>query len=76
MPLKRFYDPDLPLRDLMNRWPETIPVFFRHQMLCVGCAFAPFHTVRDACFEYGLNVETFYTELAAALRPPPSLRIV
>lgn len=31
-------DPDLPLADLMTRWPQTIPVFIRHRMLCVGCA--------------------------------------
>jgi hybrid cluster-associated redox disulfide protein len=73
---KRFYDPDLTLADLMNTWPETIPVFLRHHMLCVGCLITPFHTVTDACREYDLNIDTFYGELAATLTPPPSLRIV
>jgi len=71
MPLKRFYDPDLPLDELLNDWPETKRVFFRHDMLCVGCLVTPFHTVTDACKEYGLNVDSFYSELVATLRVPP-----
>jgi hybrid cluster-associated redox disulfide protein len=60
---KRLRDPDLPLEALMTLWPQTIPVFLRHKMLCVGCLVAPFHTVLDACQEYDLDVEAFYIEL-------------
>jgi AGCS family alanine or glycine:cation symporter len=28
----------------------------RHKMLCVGCLVNPFHTVIDACAEYGLDI--------------------
>jgi len=68
MPLQRFYNPDTPLNELIADWPETVEVFFRHQMLCVGCLVAPFHTVTDACKEYGLEIDAFYAELTAALR--------
>ena len=56
---KRLNDPDLPLDVLLRLWPETIPVFMRHKMLCVGCLVAPFHTVLDACREYELDVDAF-----------------
>jgi hybrid cluster-associated redox disulfide protein len=62
-------DPDLPLGALMTRWPDTITVFMRHKMLCVGCLVNPFHTVIDACAEYGLDVDAFYAELAASIKP-------
>ena len=62
-------DPALPLEELMSRWPETITVFMRHNLLCVGCLVGPFHTVIDACAEYGLEVEAFYAELAASITP-------
>lgn len=68
---KRLDDPDLPLEDLMTLWPGTIPVFMRHNMLCVGCLVGPFHTVTDACAEYGLDVDAFYAELVEALNPVP-----
>ena len=59
-------DPDMPLAELMARWPGTIPVFMRHRMLCVGCYVGPHHTVRDACAAYGLDADTFLAELGAA----------
>jgi hybrid cluster-associated redox disulfide protein len=62
-------DLDLPLGALMTQWPDTIPVFMRHKMLCVGCLVNPFHTVIDACAEYGLDVDAFYAELAASIKP-------
>ncbi len=61
-------NPDLPLADLMTRWPETIPVFTRHKMLCVGCLVSPFHTIVDACCEYDLDEENFLAELLEAAR--------
>ncbi|RFP90232.1 DUF1858 domain-containing protein [Rhodobacteraceae bacterium 63075] len=64
---KRLDDPDLPLSELMELWPETIPVFLRHRMICVGCLINPFHTIVDACAEYGLDEEIFVAELRAAV---------
>lgn len=59
-------NPDLPLADLMTHWPETVAVFNKHKMLCVGCLISPFHTIVDACQEYDLDEEAFVSELLAA----------
>lgn len=59
-------NPDMPLSELMTRWPATIPVFVRYKMLCVGCLISPFHTIVDACAEYGLDEDTFAAELMEA----------
>jgi hybrid cluster-associated redox disulfide protein len=60
-------DPDLSLSDLMAQWPQTIPVFLRHRMLCVGCLVNPFHTLSDACTEYSLDRDEFQAELRRAI---------
>jgi hybrid cluster-associated redox disulfide protein len=60
-------DPDMALDTLMTLWPETITVFLRHRMLCVGCMVGPFHTVIDACREYNLDEWVFRAELQAAI---------
>ena len=60
-------DPDLPLDTLMSIWPDTVAVFLRHKMLCVGCMVNPFHTVIDACLEYGLDEQVFRAELHQAI---------
>jgi hybrid cluster-associated redox disulfide protein len=62
----RLDDPDLSLADLMTHWPGTIRVFLRHRMLCVGCLISPFHTLVDACAEYGLDLTDFLAELRDA----------
>ncbi|MFA8386353.1 MAG: DUF1858 domain-containing protein [Pelagibaca sp.] len=63
----RLNDPDLLLADMMTYWPETIAVFTRHKMLCVGCLVSPFHTLLDACAEYHLNEDDLREELRAAI---------
>ena len=60
-------DPDLPLDTLLSLWPQTIPVFMRHNMVCVGCMIGPFHTVIDACIEYNLDEDAFRAELQQAV---------
>ena len=61
---------DMPLAELMARWPGTIPVFLRHRMICVGCHVTAFHTVSNACAEYDLDEEAFWAELDLAVRSP------
>lgn len=61
-------DPDLPLDDMMRRWPSTIPVMLRHRFLCVGCPIAPFHTLVDACREHGANLDAVTNEVEEAVR--------
>lgn len=59
-------NPDSTLHEMMRRWPETVGVFLRHQMLCVGCPINPLHTLADACAEYGLDEAVILAELQAA----------
>lgn len=61
------YDPDITLSDLMADHPETIAVFQRYDMLCVGCLVTPFHTVSDACLEHAVEEAEFGAALEAAI---------
>ncbi|MFQ8432815.1 DUF1858 domain-containing protein [Amaricoccus sp. W119] len=67
-------DPDLPLADLFRTFPGTVRVFWRRRMACVGCPIAPFHTVADACRDYGLDEAAFRAELRAAVSEPTPRR--
>ena len=60
-------DPDLSLDMLMSLWPQTIAVFLRYKMLCIGCMVSSFHTVIDACIAYDLDEMAFRAELHAAV---------
>ena len=60
-------DHDMPVDEIMRRWPSTIRVFIRHRMLCIGCPIGIFHTVTDACEAHGLDEEAFSQELMDAI---------
>lgn len=62
------FDPDMPVDEIMRRWPATIAVFVRRQMLCVGCPIGTFHTLTEACDEHELDEASFVAELIAAVR--------
>jgi hybrid cluster-associated redox disulfide protein len=65
----RLDDPDLPLRVHFDHRPQTVAVFLARHMLCVGCPITPFHTVIDACAEYGLDETAFRADLRIAVSP-------
>lgn len=60
--------PDQIVEDLLARWPETVPVFLRLKMACVGCDLAGFETVAEAAQAYGIAVERLLADLTAAIQ--------
>ena len=61
------FSPNLTLKELFDRWPQAIPVFLHHRMICVGCSMSIFDTLADAMTNYGLSEAAFQAELAAAV---------
>ena len=59
---------DLTIAEVMDRWPETIPILFRYRMACVGCPIAPFETLAEVAVIYGLDLECFINELRQTIR--------
>jgi len=58
----------LTVAEVLDRWPQTIPVFFRHRMACVGCAMASFETLADVAAVYGLHLGRFLSELQQTIQ--------
>ncbi len=56
-------DSDDLVDEVMRSYPTTIRVFLDFKMACVGCPMAGFHTVDDACAEYGIERSAFLKAL-------------
>ena len=54
---------DLIVADVLAHWPQTIPIFLRHRMACVGCPIAPFETLAEVAAIYDLDLNCFLNEL-------------
>jgi hybrid cluster-associated redox disulfide protein len=60
---------DLTIADVLARWPQTVPVFLRYRLACVGCPIAPFEQLADIASNYGLPLDGLLTALQQAIRP-------
>jgi len=54
---------EMTVAEVLESWPETVPVFQEYKTACVGCAMAPFDTMADVAQIYQLDL----SELMAAL---------
>ncbi|MDA0710908.1 MAG: DUF1858 domain-containing protein [bacterium] len=54
--------------DLLDQWPETVGVFFKRRMGCVGCSMAPFETLSEAAKIYNLCSTHFLDDLQASIK--------
>lgn len=48
--------PDLTVEAVLERWPQTVPVFQEFKTDCVGCSMAPFDTLEDVARIYNLEL--------------------
>lgn len=62
---------DLVVAEVLARWPQTVPVFFRHQLICVGCAMSRFESLAEIAAIYGLDLTGFLGELRQAIEAAP-----
>jgi hybrid cluster-associated redox disulfide protein len=60
--------PDMKVEEALKRWPETIPVFIKYRMGCVGCSMAGFESLSGAARIYQLPVQGFLAELRQAIQ--------
>ncbi len=65
---------ELSVADVLNRWPQTIAVFLRHRMACVGCAMSTFETLASAAAIYDLDLADFMAELNTIIQSSNALR--
>jgi len=56
------------ISEILDRWPEIIPIFLNRRMACVGCSLADFMTLEDALEIYHLNMESFIEEIENAIQ--------
>lgn len=65
MQTERFID--LPVSEIMHRWPSSIGVFIDLGMHCVGCPIGVFHTLLEAAEEHRIGFDRLVAEVSAAI---------
>ena len=59
---------DMNIKEVIDKHPETVPVFAKYNMGCIGCIAAHFEKLRDIAAVHGVDVKIFVKELNAAIQ--------
>lgn len=58
---------EMNIKEVIEKYPEVIPVFQKYNMGCIGCIAASFEKLSDIASVHGIDVKTFVNDLNEAL---------
>lgn len=59
---------DMTIREVIDKYPETITVFSRYSIGCVGCLAASFERIKDIAVVHGTDVKALVKDLNEVLQ--------
>lgn len=54
---------DMKIEEVVNQYPETMVVFMKHGLHCVGCHVSAFESIEEGAMVHGINVDALVTDL-------------
>jgi len=58
---------EMSIGQIVEQYPETVPVFLKHGLMCFGCAVARFENVEQGARAHGIEVEALVKDLNEAI---------
>ncbi|MDI7277558.1 MAG: DUF1858 domain-containing protein [Anaerolineae bacterium] len=63
---------DMAIAEVVQKYPQTVPVFLAHGLMCFGCAIARFENVEQGAKAHGIDVDALMEDLNAAATEQPA----
>ena len=57
---------DMSFGEVLQRFPQTMPVFGKYGMHCIGCSMSAFETIEQGALAHRIDVKKFVDDLNAA----------
>ena len=54
---------EMGLMDVIKKYPQTVQVFQKHGLGCIGCALANFETVEQGAMSHGMELDPLLEDL-------------
>jgi hybrid cluster-associated redox disulfide protein len=54
---------DMTIEKVVTEYPETMMVFMKHGLHCVGCHVSAFETIEEGAMAHGINVDALVADL-------------
>ncbi|MFY9175458.1 MAG: DUF1858 domain-containing protein [Peptococcia bacterium] len=59
---------DMTITDVVRQYPESVDVFMKHGMSCLGCAAARFENISQGAQAHGIDVDKLIEDLNQAVQ--------
>jgi hybrid cluster-associated redox disulfide protein len=56
---------EMSISDVVHHYPETIAVFMKHGLHCIGCAVAAFESIAEGAQAHGIDIDALMKDLNA-----------
>lgn len=53
--------------EVVQKYPQTVEIFMKHGMGCLGCAAARFENIEQGATAHGINVDNLIADLNKAV---------
>ena len=60
---------EMSIGEIVQKYPQTVKVFLRHGLMCVGCAAARFENLEQGATAHGIAIDPLLKDLNAAIAP-------
>ncbi len=54
---------DMTIEKVVTEYPESMMVFMRHGLHCVGCHVSAFESIEEGAMAHGINVDALVSDL-------------
>ncbi len=54
---------EMTIDEVVTQYPETMMVFMRHGLHCVGCHVSAFESIEEGAMAHGINVDALVADL-------------
>ncbi len=61
---------DMPIGEVVRKYPNTIKIFLQHGLMCVGCAVARFENIEQGAAAHGIDADALIQDLNQAVQSP------
>lgn len=59
---------DMTFAKIINKYPNLVEIFFKHNMMCVGCPMAMQETIEQGALAHGIEPKKLVKELNKKLK--------
>ncbi len=58
---------DMSIKEVVDKYPQSIQVFMMHGLGCVGCAIANFENIEQGALAHGIDIDKLIEDLNKAV---------